>query len=424
MLSSARRFRLRRVTSASADREVEATSSTATASRLRGGQGPAILSYGFRPFFLAAAIYAGIGIGIWLPLFSSEIVIPTAFSPVDWHIHEMLYGFLPGVIAGFLLTAIPNWTGRPPLRGASLAVLVAVWMAGRVAVFFSAAIGQAAAGVIDVSFLLLMAAVAAREVIAGRNWRNLPPVLILLTFFAGNVVFHVEDHTMGMADVGLRLGVAAAIALISLIGGRVIPSFTRNWLARANPGRLPVPFGRFDVAAMALSVLALAAWVFLPQWPGTTALLLIAGIAQTVRLCRWAGDRTWRNPLVLVMHVGYAFVPLGFLLVAGANLFPQALPASGGIHAWTAGAIGVMTLAIMTRVSLGHTGRPLAAGRLTQAIYVLIAAAAVIRIAAAFAPDAGLMLLHAAAGLWVAAFWAFALGYGPLLWRPRADVRA
>lgn len=410
--------------SASADREVEATSSTAAAPRLHGGQRPAILSYGFRPFFLAAAIYAGIGIGIWLPLFSGEIAIPTAFSPVDWHIHEMLYGFLPGVIAGFLLTAIPSWTGRPPLRGASLAVLVAVWMAGRVAVFFSAAIGQAAAGVIDVSFLLLMAAVAAREVIAGRNWRNLPPVLILLTFFAGNVVFHVEDHAMGMADVGLRLGVAAAVALISLIGGRVIPSFTRNWLTRANPGRLPVPFGRLDVAAMVLSVLALAAWVFLPQWQGTTALLLIAGTAQAARLGRWAGDRTWRNPLVLVMHVGYAFVPLGFLLVAGANLFPQALPASGGIHAWTAGAIGMMTLAIMTRVSLGHTGRPLAAGRLTRTIYVLIAAAAVIRIAAAFAPDAGLMLLHAAAGLWVAAFWAFALGYGPLLWRPRADARA
>jgi uncharacterized protein involved in response to NO len=309
------------------------------------------------------------------------------------------------------------------MRGGGLAVLVAVWTAGRIAVFFSTVIGPAAAGVIDVAFLLLMAAVAAREVIAGRNWRNLPPVLILLVFFAGNVVFHIEDHTAGMADIGLRLGVAAAVALISLIGGRVIPSFTRNWLARENPGRLPIPFGRFDVAAMVLSAVALASWVFLPQWHGTTALLLIAGIAQAVRLCRWAGDRTWRNRLVLVMHVGYAFVPLGFLLVAGANLFPQALPASGGIHAWTAGAIGVMTLAIMTRVSLGHTGRPLAAGRLTQAIYILIAAAAVVRIAAAFAPDTSRILLHTAACLWVAAFWAFALGYGPLLWRPRADAR-
>lgn len=392
-------------------------------SHLRGYHGPAILSYGFRPFFLAATIYAGIGIGIWLPLFAGQIIIPTAFTSVDWHIHEMLYGFLPGVIAGFLLTAIPNWTGRPPVRGAGLAVLVAVWAAGRVAVFFSAKIGPAAAGAIDAAFLLLMAAVAAREVIAGRNWRNIPPVAILLAFFAGNVVFHIEDHAAGMADIGLRLGVAAAIALISLIGGRVIPSFTRNWLERESPGRLPAPFGRFDIAATVVSVLALASWAFLPQWSGTTALLLVAGIAQAARLCRWAGDRTWRNRLVVVMHIGYAFVPLGFLLVAGGNLFPQALPASGGVHAWTAGAIGVMTLAIMTRVSLGHTGRPLAADRLTQTIYALVTAAAVIRIAAAYIPNLGLALLHAAACLWVAAFWIFAFGYGRLLWRPRADAR-
>jgi uncharacterized protein involved in response to NO len=388
--------------------------------RLINYSGPANLSYGFRPFFLAAGIYSGVAIVIWLPLYSGDVAIPTAMSPIDWHVHEMIYGFLPAVIAGFLLTAIPNWTGRFPLQGIGLAALTTVWGAGRLAVFFSADIGPLATGAIDAAFLLLVAAAAAREVIAGRKWRNLPPVLILLVFFAGNVVFHVEDHVRGTSAVGTRLGVGAAILLISLIGGRVVPSFTRNWLARENPGRLPQPFGRFDRGALATSALALALWIFAPNWRPTGALLLVVAVVQTIRLARWAGDRTWRDRLVLILHIGYGFVPLGFLIVGGAILFPGAVPISGGVHAWTVGAIGTMTLAIMTRASLGHTGQPLSADRLTQTIYALVILAAAFRIGAAFAPGSGLFLLHAAAGLWIASFWGFAIGYGPLLLRPKS----
>ncbi len=235
--------------------------------RRRDYPGPAILSYGFRPFFFAGAIYAGLGILIWLPLFSGDLSLPTTFSPIDWHIHEMLYGYLPAIITGFVLTAIPNWTGRLPLQGKPLAVLVALWLSGRVAVGVSATVGPLAAGVIDILFLALLAAATAREVVIGRNWRNLPPVLIILVFLAGNVIFHVEDYATGRSEYGARLGLAAAVALISLIGGRVIPSFTRNWLVRENPGRLPAPFGRFDVAVLAVSILALALWVSLPAWP-------------------------------------------------------------------------------------------------------------------------------------------------------------
>jgi uncharacterized protein involved in response to NO len=383
---------------------------------------PAILSYGFRPFFFLGAAYAGVGILIWLPLLFGEIRMPTAFSPLDWHIHEMLYGYVPAVMTGFLLTAIPNWTGRLPLQGAPLAALAALWIVGRIAVCVSQPVGALAAGVIDCSFLFFVAAAAAREVIAGRNWRNLPPVAIVLIFFAGNVIFHVEDRLAGIASFGTRIGIAAAIALISLIGGRVIPSFTHNWLARNNPGRLPTPFGQFDVAVLAVSVAALVVWIALPDWKGTAALLLIAGVGQAVRLTRWAGDRTLRDPLVLVLHVGYAFVPIGFVIVAGAIVLPQIIPASAGLHSWTAGAIGTMTLAIMTRASLGHTGRALAAGRLTQAIYLLVVAAAVLRIAAAFAP-ATTALLHAAAAAWIAAFWVFAVGYGPALFQARRSAR-
>lgn len=393
-----------------------------TNARLRNYSGPAILSYGFRPFFLGGALYAGLGILIWLPLYFGDLSIPTTFSPVDWHIHEMLYGYLPAIITGFLLTAIPNWTGRLPLQGSPLAVLLAVWIAGRIAISVSAVTGPLAAGVIDILFLALLAAATAREVIIGRNWRNLPPVLIVLMFLAGNVIFHVEDYHDGTAQFGSRLGIAAAVALISLIGGRVIPSFTRNWLVRENPGRLPVPYGRFDFLVLVVSLLALALWVSVPGWPGTAVFMLAAGTAQAARLARWAGDRTLRDRLVLILHIGYAFVPLGFLFIAAAILFPLAVPLSGGVHAWTAGAIGIMTLAIMTRASLGHTGQELTARPSTQAIYAAIVIAALLRIAAAFAPNA-VLLLQAAGAAWIAAFWVFAVSYGPLLLRPRFSMR-
>jgi uncharacterized protein involved in response to NO len=391
--------------------------------RLRAYSGPALLSYGFRPFFLGAAAWAGLGILIWLPLLTGDLTVPTAFSPLDWHVHEMLYGYLPAVITGFLLTAIPNWTGRLPLQGGPLAVLVTAWIVGRVAVFVSAWIGPLAAGIIDNLFLALVAAVATREVVAGRNWRNLPPVGILLVFLAGNIVFHVEDHTNGLSQIGSRLGIAAAIALISLIGGRVIPSFTSNWLIRENPGRLPVPFRPFDIVVLAISSAILAIWVFVPAWSGTAALMLVAGALHVVRLGRWAGDRTLADRLVLVLHIAYAFVPLGFFVIAGVIFWPQWVPLSAGIHVWTVGAIGTMTLAMMTRVSLGHTGQKLAAGAVTQAIYVAILVAVLARIAAAFPTGSASGLLHLAGAAWIIAFWAFAVSYGPALSRPRLGSR-
>lgn len=391
--------------------------------RLRAYSGLAVLSYGFRPFFLLGAIYAGLGILIWLPLFFGDIIIPTAFSPLDWHIHEMLYGYLPAVVTGFLLTAIPNWTGRLPLQGGPLLVLVLAWIAGRVAVWCSSTIGAVVAGLIDVLFLFLVFAATIREVVAGRNWRNLPPIFIVLIFLIGNVIFHVEDHEMGTVELGTRVGIAAAVSLISLIGGRVIPSFTHNWLTRGNPGRLPALFGRFDIAVLVLSLIALAVWMASPTWTYTGALMLASGVAHAVRLGRWAGDRSLRNRLVLILHIGYAFVPLGFLLLAGAILFPQTIPVSAGIHAWTVGAIGTMTLAIMTRASLGHTGQALAAGPLTQAIYAAVLLAAFLRIAATFASGVVPLLLEAAAAAWIAAFWFFAIGYGQLLLQPRKAAR-
>ena len=375
--------------------------------------GPPLFSYGFRPFFLGSALWAALAVVLWLPQYFGEMGLPTAFGALDWHIHEMIYGYLAAVITGFLLTAIPNWTGRLPINGYPLATLFGLWLAGRIAIVGSAIWGLWLAAAIDVAFLVLLAAAAAREVIAGNNRRNLRVLVVLSVLIAGNVVFHAEVIAYGAADYGIRLGIAAIVVLISLIGGRIVPSFTHNWLARSNPGRMPQSFSRFDTVAVAGTALALAAWIVLPQSSVSGALLMIAGVLQAVRLIRWAGDRTAADRLVLVLHVAYAFVPLGLLLAGAAISWPAAWPISAGLHAWMSGAAGLMTLAVMTRASLAHTGNKLIATISTELIYLCALTAALTRIAAAFAPSSA--LLHTAAAAWVLAFGGFALVYGPLL---------
>jgi uncharacterized protein involved in response to NO len=381
--------------------------------RFRAHKGWPLLANGFRPFFLFGAIYAGLAILVWLPVFHGELTLISAFAPRDWHVHEMLYGYLPAVITGFLFTAIPNWTGRLPIQGTPLLVLVIVWVMGRVCVTFSAETGWLVAMLVDASFLLLVAAAAAREILAGRNWRNLNVVMLVLLLLAGNIAFHLEAHFNGAADTGIRIGIAVVVLLISLIGGRIIPSFTRNWLVRENPGRLPVPFGRFDVIVVAIGALALSVWVLSPAGRLTGAALAIAGLLHLVRLGRWAGDRTWRERLVLILHIGYAFVPLGFLLNAMSAF--ELVPAGAGVHAWMVGAAGTMTLAVMSRATLGHSGQQLTASVATQAIYAAIIVAALARICAVIEPAHGEPLLHLAALAWAAAFFGFALSFGPLL---------
>jgi uncharacterized protein involved in response to NO len=375
--------------------------------------GPALFSCGFRPFFLLGSIYAGLAILVWLPVFMGELSLVSAFIPRDWHVHEMLYGFLPAVITGFLFTAIPNWTGRLPLRGRPLMFLVALWVAGRICVTLSAQTGWLAAMLVDCSFLLLVAAAAAREIIAGRKWGNLSIVALVSVLLAGNVTFHLEAHFDGAAEISIRVGIAVVVLLISLIGGRIIPSFTRNWLVKENPGRLPVPFARFDMLSVAVGAIALACWIALPAAIWTGAALAVAGFLHLVRLGRWAGYRTARERLLLILHVGYLFVPLGFLFNACSAF--GIVAAGAGIHAWMAGAAGIMTLAVMSRASLGHTGQQLTASIATQAIYASIIVAVVSRICAVLEPAHSIPLLHVAAFAWAAAFLGFALCYGPAL---------
>ncbi len=385
--------------------------------RLKAHAGPAILSYGFRPFFLLAAMYAATVILIWLPLFYGVISFTTVFSPRDWHVHELLFGYFPAVITGFLLTAIPNWTGRLPLQGRPLLILVLAWLAGRLAIALSLFLGPVLAGVVDCAFLLLVSAATGREIVTGQNWRNLKVLLPLSLLTAANAAFHVEAHVFGSADVSVRVGQAAIILLIMIIGGRIIPSFTRNWLARDNPGRLPSSFDNFDVVAIVLSAAALVLWAAWPNGRLTATVLAVASVLQLSRLARWAGDRTARNWLVLILHLAYLFVPIGFLLAALAAIDLVASTASA--HAWMMGAAGTMTIAVMTRATLGHTGRALSASPTTIGIYGAALSAALARILAALFPDWSILFLDLAALAWIAAFAGFCLVYGPMLLRPK-----
>ncbi|MBR1267815.1 NnrS family protein [Bradyrhizobium sp. AUGA SZCCT0222] len=386
-------------------------------SRLRDYRGPALFSYGFRPFFFFGSVYAGAIILMWLPVFYGRLQLSTAFAPRDWHVHEMLFGYIAAVIAGFLLTAVPNWTGRLPLQGRPLILLFSTWVAGRIAVSISAWIGWAPAAAIDSVFLILLAASAAREIIAGKKWGNLMIVAIISLLAAGNLAFHLEAHFEGLAEYTTRGGIAVVIGLIALIGGRIIPSFTRNWLAKRTPGQMPAPFGRFDVATIALSVLVLLFWVVRPLDRTTGGLLLVCGGMHLIRLVRWTGYRTFADRLVLILHVAYAFVPAGFILTA-LSAFDLVAP-SAGIHAWTGGAIGTMTLAVMSRATLGHTGQRLQASPATQLIYAAVIIAALARVCAVLETDHTGPLLVAAGIAWAAAFLGFAVIYSVAFWSPR-----
>ena len=352
--------------------------------------------------------------------FAGESALPSVLPPLVWHVHEMVFGFAAATVAGFLLTAIPNWTGRMPLQGVPLACLALLWVAGRAGVLVSAQIGAMGAAFLDLAFPFAFLCVVGREIAAGRNWRNLPMLAALASLLLGNLLVHFEAVGIAAtAELGNRLGVATLLMLISVVGGRIIPSFTLNWLARERP-EIPPPavFDRFDRAVIAVTALALMLWIVAPEGLLTPWAALAAGLAQGGRLARWRGSATLREPLLWVLHLGYGWLALGFLLLALSGVV-SLLPQTAALHALTAGAIGTMTLAVMTRASLGHTGRPLAAGSGTTAIYILVTIAAVLRLFAPLAEAHYLFVLSLAGTAWSGAFGLFVLIYARPLMLPR-----
>lgn len=399
---------------------------TSTAEQMRAWTGPAILTFGFRPFFFGAAVWAALAMALWVPMLSGTVILPTAFDPVSWHAHEFLYGYLGAVVAGFLLTAVPNWTGRLPIVGWRLGALVLLWLAGRLVIAVSAGLPPGLVAAVDLAFPVTFALAIGREIVAGRNWRNLIVLGMLGAFIIGNALFYWEAARGDYAaqGYGLRLGLGAGIMMIAVVGGRVVPSFTRSWLVKRQSKILPVPpMRRFDKAALTALSVAIALWVVLPLAAATGLALALAGGLHVVRLIRWAGHRTLAEPLVTVLHLGYAFLPLGALALALDILVPGVVGTAAAQHLWMAGAVGLMTLAVMTRATLGHTGQALNAGAGTVTIYAALILSVLARVAAEVWPAMSGPLLSMAGLFWIAAFGGFAVIYGALLLRLPAAKR-
>ncbi len=395
---------------------------TTSAQQMRAWRGPTILSFGFRPFFFGAAAWAVIAMGGWIGMLAGIVEPPIRFDPVSWHAHEFLFGYLGAVVAGFLLTAVPNWTGRLPIVGWPLGGLALLWGGGRVAMATSALVPAPLVAVLDLAFPVVLTLLLLREVVAGRNWRNLPVVLLLTTLLAGNAAFHWEaaQGIYAAQGVGLRLGLAAAVMMIALIGGRIVPSFTRNWLARTGHGARPVPpMMMYDKATLTLTAMALLLWLAWPMAPMTGWALILVGAMHLWRLARWCGRHTRAEPLVWILHLGYGFIPVGALAVGVAILRPDLIAVSAAQHLWMAGGIGTMTLAVMTRATLGHTGQALTAGTGTVAIYLSVMVSTLLRLAAGFWPSWSSALYWGSGALWMLAFSFFCVFYGSALLRTR-----
>jgi uncharacterized protein involved in response to NO len=323
-------------------------------------------------------------------------------------------------VAGFLFTAVPNWTGRMPTRGWPLAALLGLWLLGRLAVGGLLRLPPVGVLLVDGSFLLAVAAMITREIVAGKNWKNLVVLGPVLVLWAANLVFHLEALTEGTADVGRRLGLSVILFLITLIGGRIIPSFTRNWLVKAGSSRLPVPVNRFDGICLVATGVALLGWSLVPGVVTGTG-LAVAGLLQAVRLSRWRGWATRNSALLLMLHVAFGFVPAG-LVATGLGEWGL-LPMAAGLHLLGVGVVGGMILAVMMRATMGHTGRELAAGPLLAGAFALVVAAAAVRAGLADVSFGGVSGLTVAAALWTAAYAGFAVGVWPWLLQPRVGER-
>jgi len=384
--------------------------------RYRRVSGLPILAHGFRPFFLLAGLWAPLALALFLANLSGALDLPAPLDLLTWHQHEMLFGFAGAALTGFLLTAIPNWTGRLPLQGGPLLGLVGLWLLARLAMAFGASVEPAALLAAALAFPAVLLAVAAREIVAGKTWRNLPLIAALAIFLLANGWFLAAAFDLvAIGEPPRRLGIAVFVALIALIGGRIVPSFTLTWLRARGSTALPPGFTAFDRAVLLVTLLALIAWVFTPDTIVAGALTALAALAHALRLARWQGLQTFSEPLLLVLHLGYGWLPIGLALVSANALFPSAVPPSAAIHAITAGAMGTMILAVMSRATLGHTGRALHAGRGLTLAYGLVTVAALARIGAAMVQELYDPLLMVAAAAWIGAFAVFLAVCGPML---------
>ena len=389
---------------------------TESIEKRRGYDGPAIFERGFRPFFFLAGLWALIPLTLWVLIYLGMITPVTDMNTQAWHAHEMIFGYAGAALAGFALTAIPNWTGRLPVRGVRLVILVFLWLLARslsVSTLFVDVSIYALA--FESLFFIIFSALVFREILVGKNWRNLPVAIIFSLYGLAAILSTLGNMALIISDLNFdRMAIATLVLLISLIGGRIVPSFTQNWLKQQGASELPVAFNRNDGIVLILSAIALICWLTLPYdsfivWVAAATCSLM----HIWRLSRWCGLATFREPLVAMLHVAYLWIAVGFAMVALTTL--DIVSESTAVHAWTTGAIASMTLAVMMRASLGHSGRALKADKATTAVFALITVAAITRLMAA--SMASTELITASAVLWIAGFALYVIAYTPILWK-------
>ncbi|MCF6293220.1 MAG: NnrS family protein [Robiginitomaculum sp.] len=353
---------------------------------------------------------------IAIPLMMADLIgYQSAFLQTDsiWHAHEMLFGFATAAIAGFLLTAIPNWTKRLPVRGSPLALLSILWLSGRIAMLLQPAIGVYLAAIIDNLFLIAFTVIIFREIITGKNWRNLKVAMIVAAMAVANIWFHLENLRIVTNDgIAIRAAISLIVLLVALIGGRIIPSFTRNTLKKRGSPRLPVPTNNFDRIVLSLTLIAGSSFTLAPTSLLTAILAGFCAIMHFMRLVRWQGLQVLFEPMLWILHLSYLWIVIGFVLLA-ASALQTYIPQSAAIHAFTIGAFASMILAVMTRASRGHTGRSLIANKWTTIIYISISLAAFTRVAGAVSSQ--VVYQQIASGFWIIAFGAFVIAYWPVL---------
>lgn len=388
----------------------------------------AFFSYGFRPFFLGASIYAAFAMSLWLAWIAIHAAnasltwISISGAPHIWHAHEMVFGFGLAALAGFLLTAIPNWTGAIPLAGQPLMILFAVWIAGRLAMLLSAFVSPAIVATIDLAFIPVLGLHVVHQLFVRPQPRNMIFLGLLAALFVANVTYHLTAAAVANADptAGMRAGVLVLAVIIVIIGGRIVPSFTHNYLQRAAPGvKSPLRSARLDRTAvgttLAFAVLALAS----PHDTVVAIAAAAAALANAARLAGWRGLATFSSPIVAVLHVGYLWIVIGMAvwsIAAATNLISEV----SALHALSTGAIGTMVLAVMSRASLGHTGRPIVAPAPVALSYVMVSLAALLRtFGIAIFPMYYNAIMLASGLLWITAFALFAIVYFPILTEPR-----
>ena len=379
---------------------------------------PVLLSYAFRPFFLMNGIFAILIILAWIKTLHGS-GLPAA-TPM-WHSHEMLIGFALAAVAGFSLTAVANWTGRPAVHGAPLAWLVSSWLLGRLAMVSSGLLPMSLVFLLDMLFPVLLGLLLGREIIGGRSRRNYLLVVIIAVVAVLNVLYHLGANQWlpGVERLAIYLLIHTLLLLVTIIAGRIVPAFTGNWLRMQGQTQLPVNSEVVNNASLALTVMVGLTASFIPMHPLTGVLAFAAALVHGFRLGRWKGLATTSNPLLFVLHAAYLWLPIGYALL-GCAVFGWVFAPTAALHALTMGAIGSIVLAVTTRVALGHTGRPLHAARLTVLAYWVFMLAVLVRVLGPLSGSGYMLMIDLSAAGWMLAFALFTWVYWPILSREKA----